>query len=112
MRQAIRYSRVSRAARARPLKLIDRPWSFQESPENSNPTTTVNHPGQIPITVNDDELTVRPGITILELLDELEIQQRAIAVELNYEIQPKDQFGQRKLQPHDRLEIVTLVGGG
>ena len=37
---------------------------------------------------------------------------RAIAVELNFEIQPRDQFATTALQPGDRLEIVTLVGGG
>ena len=67
---------------------------------------------EIEITVNGECLSVPASITVADLLVHLEIQQRAIAVEINQEIQPADGFAQRMLQNGDSLELVTLVGGG
>ena len=64
------------------------------------------------VVVNDETVEVGRGQTIAQLLDQIDIHHRAIAVELNFEIQPRDQFATTALQPGDRLEIVTLVGGG
>jgi len=36
----------------------------------------------------------------------------AVAVELNGEIVPRDQFGATQLNQNDAVEVVTLVGGG
>jgi thiamine biosynthesis protein ThiS len=37
---------------------------------------------------------------------------RSVVVELNGEAVAPSEFGQRKLQPNDRLEIVRIVAGG
>lgn len=36
----------------------------------------------------------------------------AVAVELNGEILPRNEFGQTELHRDDAVEVVTLVGGG
>lgn len=64
------------------------------------------------IVVNDRPQEVPVGCTIAQLLERLEITTPAVAVELNLEIQPHHQFEATQLQNHDKLEIVTLVGGG
>ncbi|MFT5299315.1 MAG: thiamine biosynthesis protein ThiS [Mariniblastus sp.] len=49
---------------------------------------------------------------ISELLTYLEIKTRALAVELNHEIQTREAHGTTQVGDGDVLEIVTLVGGG
>ena len=66
----------------------------------------------IEIVVNGKRLFVPAEISVAELLERLEIQQRAIAVEINQQIQPAEGFAVRTLQNGDALELVTLVGGG
>ena len=66
----------------------------------------------IEISVNGKKVQTAGGTTIAQLLSELEINTRAVAVELNEEIQPKAEHDQRQLSEGDWLEIVTLVGGG
>ncbi len=64
------------------------------------------------IVVNGELVQVDPGMAVSQLLVHLGVQSRAVAVEINGEIQPLAEFEQRVVQPGDRLEIVTLVGGG
>ena len=66
----------------------------------------------IEIVVNGKRLFVPAEISVAELLERLEIQRRAIAVEINQQIQPAEGFALRRLQHEDTLELVTLVGGG
>lgn len=64
------------------------------------------------ITVNGQPRQVRDGITLADLLGELQLGARHIAVERNLEVVPRARHGEIRLQPGDRLEVVTLVGGG
>jgi sulfur carrier protein len=64
------------------------------------------------IFVNGDQRTVPEGTTLAELLAELGLQARHVAVELNLELVPRAQHEQHRLTDGDRLEVVTLVGGG
>ena len=66
----------------------------------------------IEISVNGEKVNTTSGATIAQLLAQLEINTRAVAVELNEEIQPKAEHERRQLSDGDWLEIVTLVGGG
>ena len=52
------------------------------------------------------------GLTIATLLDDLGLQPKYVAVERNLELVPRSQHDDCELQPDDKLEIVTLVGGG
>lgn len=64
------------------------------------------------ILVNGTRREVPEGITIAALLSELEVAQRHVAVEVNLELVPRARHGEYSLREEDRLEVVTLVGGG
>ena len=51
-------------------------------------------------------------LTVAELLARLEMPSRGIAVELNQQVVPRQRHGEQKLRDGDRIEIVSLVGGG
>ena len=64
------------------------------------------------IIVNGEFTQIEPGATVAELLAQLSLQPRFVAVERNLQIVPRAEHAECVLQPGDRLEIVTLVGGG
>jgi sulfur carrier protein len=64
------------------------------------------------ITLNGETHQVRSGTTLAELLGKLEVLPKHVAVEVNLELVPRDRHRERVLCENDRLEIVTLVGGG
>ncbi len=64
------------------------------------------------ITINGEPQTVQSGITVADLVAQLGMQPRYVAVERNLELIPRTEHHDCVLQPEDRLEIVTLVGGG
>lgn len=66
----------------------------------------------IEVTINGEQQRVASSMTIADLLVELDLNSRAIAVEINQEIQPRNTHRQTTIQSGDVLEIVTLVGGG
>jgi sulfur carrier protein len=55
---------------------------------------------------------VEEGTTIAALLNRFELQPRYVAVEVNLQLIPRDRHAHHVLQAEDRLEVVTLVGGG
>ncbi len=64
------------------------------------------------IIVNGQPRTATDGLTVAGLLDELNLTAKPVAVEVNLELVPRQQHAQHVLHDGDRLEIVTLVGGG
>ena len=46
------------------------------------------------------------------LLEQLGLQGRRVAVELNHEIVTRSEHATRILMPDDRVEIVHAIGGG
>ncbi len=66
----------------------------------------------IRVVVNGESRTVAAGETALGLLAELGLESRPVAVEVNELVVPRARLGGCVLQAGDRLEIVTLVGGG
>jgi len=64
------------------------------------------------VTVNGEKRTLRDGQTLGELVRDLGLEKNPIAIELNHEVVPRNRHGETKLSEGDRLEIVTLVGGG
>ncbi len=51
-------------------------------------------------------------ITLAELIEQLGLTGKRIAIELNQEIAPRSQYTQITLQENDQLEIVHAIGGG
>jgi thiamine biosynthesis protein ThiS len=66
----------------------------------------------IEIRLNGDPMTLEAGVTLAELLEVLGLDPRRLAVERNLEVAPRGEHAQLVLQDGDRLEVVTLVGGG
>lgn len=50
--------------------------------------------------------------TVAGLLAALNRDPKKVAVEVNEEVVPREQHAERELRDGDRVEIVTLVGGG
>lgn len=64
------------------------------------------------IVCNGEPRQVEPETTVAALLRELGIEPKQCAVEINLELVPRARHGEHRLAEGDRLEIVTLVGGG
>lgn len=64
------------------------------------------------IVVNGRPRDVAEGLTLAELLAELGLGGKYVAIERNLEVVPRARHAEQRLAPGDRLEIVTLVGGG
>ncbi len=64
------------------------------------------------IILNGQPHQVDAVITVAELIDGLEIPPRGYAVEVNGTLVPRKSHDDYRLAANDRLEIVTLVGGG
>jgi thiamine biosynthesis protein ThiS len=64
------------------------------------------------VLVNGDSTDIRGGITVAELLEDLQIGRDRVAVEIGLEIVPKALYTTHTLQEGDRVEIVQFVGGG
>jgi thiamine biosynthesis protein ThiS len=67
---------------------------------------------RVKITYNGQDHEVPEGLTVARFLELFALPSRGIAVELNLEVVPRAQHPQRTLSAGDRLEVVTLVGGG
>ena len=63
------------------------------------------------IVCNGQERELPAGATIAALLAELKLS-GPVAVEVNFEIAPRELHAEWLLCDGDRLEVVTLVGGG
>jgi len=50
--------------------------------------------------------------TLSDLVAEIGLQQRMIAIERNLEVVPKSQYDSTRLQDGDRIELVHMIGGG
>lgn len=66
----------------------------------------------IHITINGQIHAFEHPPTAAQLLDQLGLRGRRVALERNGEILSRSLFEQTFLAPDDRLEIVVAVGGG
>ncbi|MCL1985237.1 MAG: sulfur carrier protein ThiS [Betaproteobacteria bacterium] len=62
--------------------------------------------------INGKAAHVPPGLTVLKLLEQRELQAQEVVVERNFVLVLKDAFATTFLEPGDRLEILHFVGGG
>jgi len=63
------------------------------------------------LTING-ETQLRSAETLSALVEQLGMKPDRVAIELNREIVPREQWPQTLLHEGDRLEIVHFVGGG
>ncbi|MGC4007038.1 MAG: sulfur carrier protein ThiS [Pirellulales bacterium] len=64
------------------------------------------------IQLNGEPRDVPDETTIAAALVELAMNPKFCAVEVNRELVPRGEHAAHRLRPGDRVEIVTLVGGG
>ena len=62
--------------------------------------------------INGEEKSFASTLTLAALLEQMGMKPDRVAVELNREIVPRDQWSETTLADGDRLEIVHFVGGG
>jgi len=66
----------------------------------------------IQLLINGETRRVPAGANISDLVQELALTGKRIAVERNGEIVPHSRHAETRLADGDRLEIVVAVGGG
>ena len=66
----------------------------------------------IRVTVNGAPREFAAAPTFAQLLAELSLAGKRLAIERNGEIVPRSRFGELHLADGDRLEVVVAVGGG
>ncbi|MBL8889914.1 MAG: sulfur carrier protein ThiS [Planctomycetaceae bacterium] len=64
------------------------------------------------VTVNDQSQQYPNPLNIAQLLAQLGLAGRPVAVELNQDLVPKAQHEETWLKDGDHLEVVSLTGGG
>ena len=64
------------------------------------------------IQLNGQERELAEGLTVTQLLQDLNIQPERVVVELNLAILKRAQHPAMLLRAGDRVEIVQFVGGG
>jgi thiamine biosynthesis protein ThiS len=64
------------------------------------------------INVNGEKREIVEGLTIAQLLEELDIRPGRVVIELNRDIVSREAYGSAILKEGDAIEIVHFVGGG
>jgi sulfur carrier protein len=64
------------------------------------------------IYVNGEERDIPENATPLQLINEMGLTGRRIAMEVNTEIVPRSRYEEHLLQEGDRVELVHAIGGG
>ena len=64
------------------------------------------------ITLNGQQETLDSATTLETLLARLKLEPIRVAVEINEDLIPRKTFADTAIHDGDRIEIVTLVGGG
>jgi sulfur carrier protein len=68
--------------------------------------------GLITVNINGEVQACPPGLNLIELLGYLNLNPRLVAIEYNGEIRHRQFWETTRVVENDRLEIVTIVGGG
>ncbi|HEY8243541.1 MAG: sulfur carrier protein ThiS [Vicinamibacteria bacterium] len=64
------------------------------------------------ISVNGASRALAPSQSVADLVRDLALEGKRIAVEVNGEIVPRSRYADMRLSAGDRVEIVGAVGGG
>lgn len=62
--------------------------------------------------VNGEPTTIVPGETVADLVRRFGLAPERVAIEINTRLVRRAEFGATSLSAGDKVEIVTLVGGG
>ncbi len=64
------------------------------------------------VTVNGESRSLDAEASLAQLLQELGLQDKRIAVEVNRDIVPRSEYDSFRLSENDTIEIVNAIGGG
>jgi len=64
------------------------------------------------ILLNGQEKIITAPCSIQDLIKQLDLQNRRIAVEVNLTLIPRSRFAEHLLADNDKVEIVHAIGGG
>jgi thiamine biosynthesis protein ThiS len=64
------------------------------------------------VIINGEPQSLSEGVTLADLLHQLQLNRRRIAVEVNREIVARELYDVHALTDGDEIEIVNFVGGG
>ena len=64
------------------------------------------------IIVNGEQRDVIEGLTAAQLIEDMAITGKRIAMEVNLEIVPRSRYVEHIFEADDKVEIVHAVGGG
>lgn len=65
----------------------------------------------ITVTINGKQREVPEG-NLVEMLEAIGIVPASVVLEVNEEVAPRAGWGERRVAPGDRIEILKFVGGG
>ena len=68
--------------------------------------------GSAGVVINGEQRRVPEGTSLAQLIAEIGLDPRKVAVERNLEIVPRSTFGELIVEDGDSFEIVHFVGGG
>ena len=66
----------------------------------------------IRVSLNGEPREFPAALTFTQLLGELALEGKRLAIERNGEIVPRSRFSESRLSDGDRIEVVIAVGGG
>ena len=64
------------------------------------------------VIINGERHTLSDGLSLADLLHQLQLNHRRIAIEVNREIVASERYAGHTLTDGDEIEIVHFVGGG
>lgn len=66
----------------------------------------------ISISLNGQPTQIDEGCTLIQLLHNIKLAEKRLAIEVNQEIIPRSEFDTHQLKDQDKVEIVQAIGGG
>jgi thiamine biosynthesis protein ThiS len=66
----------------------------------------------IQIILNGKPHNIKEKTNIISLLEALSLSEKKVAIEINEEVLPRDNYSKKILSAEDRVEIVHFIGGG
>ena len=104
--------RRERGAHLRLRRRGARPSRARHAARIGLPQVRLRAGGDVRIVLNGSDRELADGLTVAELVRDLELSPGEVAVERNRELVPRARHAETVLAAGDHVEIVTLVGGG
>ena len=64
------------------------------------------------ITLNDKPMTLTEGLTLVQLLEQLDQNKPGVAVALNQSVVARGQWGEQILNENDKITLFHAIAGG